>query len=368
VLITGRGILLLVLSQAAPSIGLSQAQSVDADPQPADTNSAKKSKLPFDISGFLAFRSLADDDLDLHRFFREYSGSIFISKAIGPWVFHSEINADTSADFDSEGIHLFRPRRSLSGKIDNATVNYNRRDWLQFQAGFLFIPTYWRTHRFQSTTLTVDEPLMDQNVFPTSFAGIAIHGDKYFESGGISYQFYGGSAKQEELDHETRLLVIERNRALGGKLVVHVPSRRVFNTLDIGYHLLEQIDSQGGCDHTYGWEVNVETHRTAVLAEYAHAGHHDASGAQEYFRQGYYFQPSYRITPRLFVVARYDWLNRDSRFADESGLARQSAGVTFRPTPDISLKIEADRYQPVRGRLPGYYGVSAAVVYFFHRP
>jgi hypothetical protein len=84
------------------------------------------------------------------------------------WRFHSEFNADTAPEYDSEGIHLFAPRPSLSVKLDSAFVNYNARDWLQVQAGFLFIPTYWRTHRYESTTLTVDEPLIDQNVFPTA--------------------------------------------------------------------------------------------------------------------------------------------------------------------------------------------------------
>ena len=31
----------------------------------------------------------------------------------------------------------------------------------KFGPVFFFIPTYWRTHRYQSTTLTVDEPLID---------------------------------------------------------------------------------------------------------------------------------------------------------------------------------------------------------------
>jgi hypothetical protein len=351
--------------------GLTQAQSVEGQPpqdQPVPDTSVKPTRLPFDISGFLAFRSLYNDDLDERLVYREYTGSIFFGKTLGRWVFHSEVNLDTAPEYDSEGIHLFSPRHSLSVKLDSATANYNQRDWLQFRGGFEFIPDYWRTHRYQSTTLTVDEPLLDQNVFPTSLAGVEVHGDKYFERGGISYQLYGGSSQQEEFKHDAQALAIERDRALGGKLVVHVPTRHVLDTFDVGYHLLHLRGPDGGHDRIYGWEVNVEKQRAALLGEFAHATMGDPSGAREYFREGYYLQPSYRLTRQLFAVARYDSLNRDSRFADENAFARQSLGLTYRPTPDISLKVEADRYEPQRGRLPAYYGATMAIVYFFHRP
>jgi len=346
------------------------AQSVDDPPQkiePAPDTSAPKIKLPFDISGFLAVRTLQADDLDTHNSYREYSGSIFVSRALGRWVLHSEVNFTTAPEYDSEGIHLFPPRPSLSVKLDAATANYNLRDWLQFRGGWEFVPTYWRTHRYQSTTLTVDEPLVDQNVFPTSLAGVEVHGDKYFEAGGISYEAYAGSSQEEEFDHDQQNLYIERSRATGGKVVFHVPSRHTLDTLDIGFHVLALRGSDGGHDHLYGWELNMEKGRAALLAEFAHANEGSPTGAREYFRQGYYIQPSYRITRRLFAVARYDWLNRDSRFSDESE-SRESLGLTFRPTPDISLKADLDRYQPDRGLLPAYYGAKVAIVFFFHRP
>ena len=161
--------------------------------RPADESVAP---LPLDIAGYVAARSLTSDDLDAHEIFREYSASLFVSKTAGRWLFHSEINANTAPEWDSEGIHIVPRLSDLSLKLETASVNYNWRDWLQVQAGFLFVPTYWRTHRFQTTTLTVDEPLIDQAVFPTAFTGAMIHGDKYLEDGGVSYELYGGSSQQ----------------------------------------------------------------------------------------------------------------------------------------------------------------------------
>ena len=151
------------LAQEPPSSGNAQVQEVPPVQETSPTRS-----FPLDVAGYVDFRYLNDTALQEHDFFRQYSASLFFSKTIGRWRFHSELNADTAPEDDSDGIHLFAPRPSLSVKLDSAFVNYNARDWLQMQAGLLFIPTYWRTHRYQSTTLTVDEPLIDQNVFPTA--------------------------------------------------------------------------------------------------------------------------------------------------------------------------------------------------------
>src|SRR6202043_602390 len=113
---------------------------------------------------------------------------------------------------------LFPATSHLSVKLETASVNFNWRDSLQLQAGFLFVPTYWRTHRYQSTTLTVDEPLIDQAIFPTAFKGAMIHGDKYLDEGGISYQLYGGSAQQTNFD-AVSAGDVTRSRAVGGKMV-----------------------------------------------------------------------------------------------------------------------------------------------------
>ena len=120
-------------------------QSVDQQGQqepPANETKAPRN-FPFEVAGYVNFRYLNDDALQEHHFFREYSGSLFLIKTVGRWRFHSELNANTAPEYDSYGIYLLSRRPSLSVKLDSAFVNYNARDWLQVQAGLLFIPTYW---------------------------------------------------------------------------------------------------------------------------------------------------------------------------------------------------------------------------------
>ena len=345
--------------EADSPASVSSAQKTDTPKDPAQN----RGRLPFDVAGYLSFRRLNDDALRGHHFYEEYSGSLFLGKSFGRWRFHSEFNVSNAPEFDSEGLHLFPARPSLSVKLDNGSLNYNARDWLQVTTGFLFVPTYWREHRYQSTVLTVDDPLIDQTIFATAFAGVMAHGNWYFRDGGFGYQIYGGIAQQTELDQGVNFRSNERFRAVGGKLVIHVPTRGFFDTFDAAFHRLhEQTDVDR--DELYGGELHLEKNRLGLLSEFAHASMDIVRGSRSHIRQGYYVQPSYQITRKLFAVARYDRLTLDSRAASESGMARQLVGLTYRPVPELSLKLDADRYQPGGGE-PAYYGGSVGVVYFF---
>jgi len=339
-----------------------------SEPIEADVADPPPRKFPLDVAGYLSFRTLNDDSFYKHEYYREYAGSLFLSKKAGRWLFHSEFNANSALEFDTDGIHIVPRISHLSVKLQNAFVNYNWQDWLQAEAGYLFVPTYWRTHRYQSTNLTVDEPLIDQNIFPAVFKGVMLHGDKYFEHGGFSYQIYGGLSQEPEVfDPESTDTEVDTSWAVGGKLVTHVPSRHFLNAFDIGYHRLEQRFSDRS-ESLDGAELRIEKDRIRFLGEFAHMSAIPSNGQARFFRQGYYLQTSYRIARQVFAVAQYDWLNSDSRTAARSGLGRQSLGVTYRPQPPLSLKVELDRYQAERGRQPAYYGVTVGAVYFFHLP
>ena len=178
---------------SSPAAGTPSALAGDSAPPGVGKGGYK---FPVDLAGYVGFRYLTSPGQpDAHS---EYSSSIFLSKALGRFRFHSEFNISTASQYDGEGINLFHPRPDLRAKLDSATLTYNFRDWLQIAAGFEFVPTYWRMHRYQSTTLTVEDPIIDQRVFPTAFKGAMIKGDRYFEHGGFSYELYGGVSQRAE--------------------------------------------------------------------------------------------------------------------------------------------------------------------------
>jgi hypothetical protein len=133
-------------------------------------------------------------------------------------------------------------------------------------------------------------------------------------------------------------------------------------------HRLHRAGQDGKPDEIYGVELQLSKNRFEALGEFAHASLDVVHGVRTYIRQGHYIQPSYRITPRLIAVALYDRLDRDSRYPDQSSLASMSAGLTYRPIPAVSIKVEGNRYEPQGARVPAYYGVTTSLVWFFNLP
>lgn len=344
----------------ARNLGAQQTQNSEAaENVTGDSSPRLQLSRILDISGYLSFRSLTDDDGYDQRHYREYAGSVFLSKSAGPWKVHSEFNLNNAPASDSDGVRLLRHSEHAVIDLDTAWVSYSARDWLQIQSGFVFVPTWWRTHRYQSTTLTPDDPLIDQAIFPPAIIGGLVQGDKYWEGGGISYVVYGGRTQENDPDAATEAVV--RARALGGKLVWHVPAGQSFQTLDIGVHHLRERDDTGLREDATGLELLADKGRFSFRGEYAY-GRARFPGRQGYFRRGYYAQPSWAIRPRLHLVVRLDSLEQDSRF--HRVITRDSAGLTWRPVPALSAKVSLDRHQPdTRG--PAHYGFSAGLVYFF---
>jgi hypothetical protein len=342
-------------------------------------------KFPVDLAGYVGFRYLTSPgQIDAHS---EYSGSIFVSKTLKRFRFHSEFNISNASQYDGEGIDLYHPRPDLKVKLDSATLTYNFRDWLQLAAGFEFVPTYWRMHRYQSTTLTVEDPIIDQRVFPTAFKGAMLKGDRYFEHGGFSYELYGGESQQAEYLPGGQSTFISREPMLAAKFVAHVPTGGLLDSCDIGFHRMHLASGDGSRDELYGLEARVEKGRVELLSEFAHASMNISNGIRNFFQQGYYVQGSYRLVRNLYAVARTDHANLDSRFEGPNDLATLLLGLTYRPVPALSLKAEASHDQtphrfegPGTGLLPGVgmlpptaqqpsaTGVSIAIVYFFHLP
>ena len=113
-------------------------------------------------------------------------------------------------------------------------------------------------------------------------------------------------------------------------MVWHVPSRHLFNTLDVGFQAHRALNSDTSRTQIYGAELNVEIGPIQLLGAFEDASIGASPSRAGYYRQGYYLQPSYRIAPPLFVVARYEWLNRDSRDPEVNRMGKQSLGLTRR--------------------------------------
>jgi len=324
----------------------------------AGADSAKQT--PFDVSGYVGTRRITDDDIEHEMRVQEYTAALFLSKSVGRWNFLSEIQVHNLKQGSIDGLPL-GPRRA-GAQVQTAWGNYRFRDSFQLRAGHQLVPTYWRLHRYQSTTLTVEDPLLDSNVFPASFDGVAAHGSHFGDLASVSYSVYGGSGNRISPVEEAGRF--RRTAAIGSVVSVGLAPRRAVESLELGYSRFAERYSATSNNHAQGVQMHGERGRLTWLAEFAHSRFREVGVSRPFTRQGYYAQPSFRIRSNLFGVYRYDNLRMNlSDFQDH--YRRHTAGVVYRPVPALSLKANYVRYSYRSDHLGGFTGINAAIVYFF---
>lgn len=313
---------------------------------------------PMDLSGYYSFRYFNDTRPAQPGAFQAHVASLFFGKKMGRWRFFSEVEFEYAPAFEGNGLSLSPQRGEVV--LETVWLNYGRHDWLNARAGLLLVPTYWRIHHYPSTTLTVQNPLIDQAIFPGDIVGAMVHGSRYFADGGLDYTWYAGNGRGPNPGRTDA----DDHKATGGNFVVHVPTRHFFQTFDLGVQWYSDKLSGEEREGIYGFESKIEKGPLGFLGEFAHANIGAAHRSRKLFREGYYLQPWWRVGRRTHLVYRYDLLNFDSRTVHSTDFHRHTVGVNFRPVPTVSLKLEFNRYRP-EGGPGGYRGVAAGLAFFF---
>jgi hypothetical protein len=83
--------------------------------------------------------------------------------------------------------------------------------------------------------------------------------------GGVSYIAYDGVGQQSVFQQAAQIVETERAHVLGGKLVLHVPSRQFFRISDVAVHRQHRDGSDNKPDEIYGVELQLDNLPTASL-------------------------------------------------------------------------------------------------------
>jgi hypothetical protein len=334
--------------------------TVTQAPEWKDSGSGKAKVLPVDLSAVVASRY--EPERGSGTYGPEANATLFISKRLGAWQMHAKLNANSARQLDRDGIGLIRQREHFATDVDAAWVNYNARDWLQWRTGLLYIPTYWGSRRFQSATLTVADPFIDQEIFPAAFTGTMLHGDRLFEDGGFSYSVYAG--KGLEADHlDGEECRVAKPRIYGGKGVWHVPTRRRLDLFDISYQRMRGAYPGRASEVVDGIELRVEKGRISLLGELAQARVRLAGDGDRVKRFGYYWQPSLKVSQRLTGVMRYE----NARLRHDQGIhmSRLSMGAAYRARPSVWIRADVLRHGLTGEAGHRSWGGSVGIAYFF---
>jgi len=297
-----------------------------------------------ELSGYYDFEYFNSNRDGDPSHFDQHHVSLFVSHTWADWRFFAELEWEHGAeleDDDGTGAVL----------VESAWVEYLHADWLNVRGGKLLLPQYWNVNHYPNVVLSTERPLMVKQIYPGEGTGVMFHGTTYAGDVGASYHLYVTNGEDRVNDDDNN------GKAVGGRVTVHLSSLidgfRRFDLGASGYH--ESSPGHGGGDDIYGFDVQVNTARVELLAEFAS----ETDDGQN--NEGLYVQPSARVYREVRVFYRYG-------YADAGGTkrSRHTAGVNVRPMSNVSLKLEINHNEvDDGGTTEDWQGLATSVAIFF---
>jgi len=299
------------------------------------------------ISGYYDFEYFNDDREDSPGEFRQHHVSLHLSQEWDKWRLFTELEFEFGARFVGEGGTILEESRG-EVKVEQAWGEYVHSDLLTLRGGLILTPGYWNVNHYPNVVLSTERPLMVRKVFREAFVGIMGYGTKYWDEFGLTYYGYVGNGQSvfftKHDDNE--------GKAVGGKVTFHVPTGGTLDQLDIGASFYQESPSNQ--DRVFAWGFDAQIHKGPweVLAEFGtREAHQD--------RTGFYLQPSYRFNQKWAAFYRYDLFE----VASVGETQKHTAGMNYRPIPEISLKLEYSH--SMRSWDEDSSGVAASVAIHF---
>lgn len=318
-----------------------------------------RTAVPIELNGYFSSRFTRLSSPGAVPDTEQQTVSLLIDKTVENWQFHTELEFEYGPDFTT-----FRTPQgpdSTDIGIENAWVDYTYKDLFHVKAGIVLTPTYWALHHYPSIALSVQNPLIHEQIFPKSIVAAMAHGSHYFEKGGFDYSVYAGAG----FDFRDPQVQQDGRGAMGGTFLAHVPTGRIFDVFDAGVQYYRDKPAPGDRQQIYGFENRIEKGPFEFLGEMAHASIGPQNGTRRLFRQGYYLEPAWRLRKRYHAYYRYDWLKLDSRDITRPFTDEHTLGLNFRPVPTLSLKLEWNSARPVGSFGPFAQGFGTGIAFFF---
>lgn len=281
------------------------------------------------------------------------------------WILFSELEFEA---LDGDEFFFEDSNQTSDFEIETAWLEYKFLDSIRARAGKLLLPQYWQTYHYPNLTLSTRAPAMVGSIFPKDIIGVQAHGDIWFQQGrGLSYAAYvgnGGDSDVSEIDRND-------NKALGGRLTLHLSNETLFETFDLSASGYSGRDHEGDSEDVFGFDTQIRIDRFELQSEVAFgdqivlvpvANAPDMRVSSD--TSGYYVQLAYRVAPRWHVFYRYDELDLLGGGPGRLDSRNHTVGVNFRPLANVSLKLEGFRTL-LDGDDEEFNGLATSIVYNF---
>jgi hypothetical protein len=357
----------------------------DVEAQEDSINSLRESiNSKVNLNGYYNFRFSADGSEEPAAFQQHHLG-VLMAKQIGRFNFlmelelqnvphHPEIapegGEEEGGGSEGEGGHS---KTDLSGEgqvaVENAWMEYNHNRFVSVRVGKQLSPQYWWQNHYPNLTLSTATPIYLRELFPAELVGLMVQGSAARPVGtsefGVGYKFYVANNNFEGNSRTD----LQDGKSWGARGQVRVPVKGALRRLDVAADVYRgQVgltNNELAEDHVFGFETQLEVSRFLFQTEWARG----KSLGQT--RTGYYLQPAVRL--------REDWISfyRTEQLVSPRILRaerRHIAGLNYRPYPQIALKGEFYRSQPLERdflhaeegeEAKPFNGFATAAVFFF---
>jgi hypothetical protein len=334
------------------------------------------------LNGYYNFRFSADES-DEPMAFQQHHLGVLMGKQLGKFNFlmelelqnvphHPEIGGESHDDGDTEEV-ADDGDTDLSGEgqvaVENAWMEYNHARFLSVRVGKQLSPQYWWQNHYPNLTLSTALPIYLRELFPAELVGVTVQGSAAAPVGtsefGIGYKVYVANNNFEGNSRTDR----RDGKSWGARGQLRFPTGGVFRRLDVAADVYRGhvglADKSLADDNVYGFESQLEIARFLLQTEWARGT------SLEMERTGYYVQPAVRLHEDWISFYRAEQLESPRIRRAER---RHIAGLNYRPYPQIALKGEFYRSQPLERdfmhsesgeeRQP-FNGFATAAVFFF---
>lgn len=370
--------------KAPPPAEVVQDLQDDIKAQEDATNSLREivnSKV--NLNGYYNFRFSADGSEEPVAFQQHHLG-VLMAKQLGKFNFlmelelqnvphHPEIvvGSDEEEHEEEEGGEV-HSETDISGEgqvaVENAWMEYNHNRYVGLRVGKQLSPQYWWQNHYPNLTLSTAAPIYLRELFPAELVGVMVQGSATTPSGssefGVGYKFYVANNNFEGNSRED----LQDGKSWGARGQIRFPTNATLRRFDVAADIYRGnvglANNELAEDNVFGFESQIEVSRFLLQTEWARG----KSLGQT--RTGYYVQPAVRFHENWITFYRAEQLESPRILRAER---RHLAGVNYRPYPQIAIKGEFYRSQPLEREFlhsegeeaKPFNGFATAAVFFF---
>jgi hypothetical protein len=361
---------------AAPAPASLQEIQDDLKAQEDSVNSLRETiNSKVNLNGYYNFRFSVDGSEEPMAFQQHHLG-VLMSKQLGEFNFLMELELQNvphhpeivTGEEHEEGEEHAETDLSGEGQVavENAWMEYNYNRLLSVRVGKQLSPQYWWQNHYPNLTLSTALPIYLRELFPAELVGVTVQGSVANPVGtsefGVGYKFYVANNNFEGNSRTDR----RDGKSWGARGEVRFPTSGILRRFDVAADVYRGhvglSNDELAEDNVVGFETQLEISRFLLQTEWARGK------SLEMTRTGYYMQPAVRLDEEWITFYRLEQLDSPRIRRAER---RHIAGVNFRPYPQIALKGEFYRSQPLEREFEEseehkpFNGFATAAVFFF---